>query len=49
MELLKNTIRVAKELGTKYIRIFSFYVPEGEAGKYRDEVMRRKKEMTALA
>lgn len=49
MELLKNTIRVAKELGTKYIRIFSFYVPEGEAEKYRDEVMRRMKEMTALA
>ena len=49
MVVLKNTIRVAKELGTKYIRIFSFYVPEGEAGKYRDEVMRRMKKMTALA
>ncbi len=49
MEDLKNTIRIAKRLGTKYIRIFSFYVSEDEKDKYRDAVIERMKAMVALA
>ncbi len=50
MEELKNTIRIAKRLDTKYIRIFSFFIPKGEAPlKYRDAVLYRMKEMAALA
>ncbi|MBQ6551463.1 MAG: sugar phosphate isomerase/epimerase [Lachnospiraceae bacterium] len=49
MEVLKRTIRTAKMLGTAYIRMFSFYIPDGKYEEYRDEVMRRMKAMTALA
>ena len=49
LEKLRRTIRIAKELHTRYIRVFSFYIPKGEYGKYRGEVMERMKEMTALA
>lgn len=42
LELFKHTVEIAKILNTKYIRVFSFYIPEGEeAAAYRDEVMRR--------
>lgn len=45
-EAFKNTVEVAKILGTKYIRMFSFYIPEGEnADDYKDEVLRRVKAM----
>ena len=41
-EAFKNTVEVACILGTKYIRLFSFYFTEGESySEYRDEVMRR--------
>lgn len=41
-EKFKNTIEVAKILGAKYIRIFSFYFTKGESySEYRDEVFRR--------
>lgn len=50
MKLLERTVRTAKILGAKYIRIFSFYIPEGEDYyKYTDEVMRRMKVMTEYA
>ena len=49
MEQLRRTIRTAKMLGTKYIRMFSFYIPDGKYEEFRDEVMRRMKAMTALA
>lgn len=49
LQKLDRVITIAKELGTKYIRIFSFYVEDGEQETYRDEVIRRMKEMTALA
>lgn len=50
MELLQKMIDYAKILGTKYIRVFSFFIPEGEEPeKYRAEVMRRMKAMTELA
>lgn len=38
----KNTVEVAKILGTKNIRLFSFYFTKGESyEEYRGEVMRR--------
>lgn len=46
---LKNTIKVAKALGAKYIRMFSFYIPDGEYEKYREEVMKRLLEMVKIA
>lgn len=50
LEKLKRTIAIAKTLGTKYIRIFSFFIPKGEKPEdYRDEVMYRMKKMTELA
>lgn len=50
MEELENTIRIAKRLGTKYIRIFSFYMPpEEKPENYREAVMDRMKRMVALA
>lgn len=50
MEKLARTIKIAKKLGARYIRVFSFYIPEGEEPEtYRDEVMLRMKAMCALA
>lgn len=49
MEKLAQTIKTAKILGSKYIRMFSFYIPDGKYGEYRGEVMERMKQMTALA
>ena len=43
-EAFKNTVEVAKILGAKYIRMFSFYIDKGEDyAKYTDEVIRRVK------
>lgn len=42
LELFRHTMEIAKILETKYIRMFSFYIPEGENPElYRDEVMKR--------
>lgn len=42
MESFKRTLEIAKILETRYIRMFSFYIPEGDKPeKYRDEVMDR--------
>lgn len=50
LELLGHVIELAKVLETKYIRVFSFYIPKDEKPeKYRDEVMRRMKAMAELA
>lgn len=50
LEKLAHTIEIAKILGTKYIRVFSFFIPkEDDSAIYRDEVMARMKAMTALA
>ncbi|MBE6635535.1 MAG: sugar phosphate isomerase/epimerase [Ruminococcaceae bacterium] len=46
---VKRAIEIAKLLGTKYIRIFSFFVKQEELSTYRDEVIRRMKAMVALA
>ena len=41
MAVLENVVKAAKILGTKYIRMFSFYVPSGNEAEYRDKVMER--------
>jgi sugar phosphate isomerase/epimerase len=42
LELFKHTLEIAKIMDAKYIRMFSFFIPEGEnPEKYRDEVMFR--------
>lgn len=47
---LKRIIEIAKELDTSYVRIFSFFMPEGQdPSGYRDEVMRRLGVMVDLA
>ena len=40
-EVFKNVVALCKVFGTKNIRMFSFYVPQGQADAYADEVMRR--------
>lgn len=41
-ELFKHTVEIAKIMETPYIRMFSFFMPEGEEPeKYKDEVFRR--------
>lgn len=50
MDKLKRVIATAKILETKYIRIFSFFIPKGEKPEqYREDVMERLGEMVALA
>lgn len=47
---LARVIEIAKALNTKYIRIFSFFMPKDEnPADYRDEVISRMKKMCALA
>ena len=46
---VKRTIEVAKILGTKYVRMFSFFVKQEELALHRDEVIRRLTEMVKLA
>lgn len=49
-ESFKNTVEVAKILGAKYIRLFSFYFTQGENyDEYRGEVLRRVKAMADYA
>lgn len=50
MESMRDLMEKAKILGTEYIRVFSFYMPQGEAPeKYRDEVLKRMERMAAAA
>lgn len=45
-----HTLEIAKILETKYIRMFSFFMPEGEdANSYREEVLSRWKVYVELA
>lgn len=49
-EAFKNTVEVAKALGAKYIRMFSFYFKNGESyDEYRDEVFSRLTAMVEYA
>jgi sugar phosphate isomerase/epimerase len=46
----RRAVELSKFFGTPYIRIFSFYPPRGESPwKYREEVLRRIKELTRIA
>ena len=50
LEKLKNTIELAKILDTRYIRVFSFFIPKDEnVEKYRDEVLNRMNSFVRLA
>jgi len=48
-ELFLNTLDVADILGTKRIRMFSFYLPEGEEAVYKKEIFRRMRELLDAA
>jgi 3-dehydroshikimate dehydratase len=42
MEAFRRAIELADQFETKHIRVFSYFIPEGDdPGKYRDEVMKR--------
>lgn len=45
----KHTIEIAKVLGTKYIRMFSFFMPDGTQESHRDEVVNRLAKLVAYA
>lgn len=50
LERAKHGVEVAKFFGAKYIRMFSFFIPEGQdPTQYRDEVVSRTKAMVQLA
>lgn len=50
LALFRHTVEIAKILETKYIRMFSFFIPEGhDPARYRDEVMYRWKEFIKAA
>lgn len=49
-ERFKKAVKTAQILGTKNIRMFSFFIPDGEKAKdYRDEVMKRLNAMVEYA
>lgn len=49
-EKFKWIVEIAKALETKYIRMFSFYIPKNESyEKYREEVLTRMAKMIAYA
>lgn len=50
LERTSHGVDVAKFFGAKYIRMFSFFIPEGQnPDDFRDEVMSRTKKMVELA
>jgi len=50
LDLFRHTLELARLLDTRYIRMFSFYIPKGEnPDKYRDEVLERWKAFTSEA
>lgn len=50
LERTKRGMEVAQKLGSRYLRTFSFFLPEGEdPATHRDEVMNRLRQMVALA
>ena len=48
-EQFKNVVELCKVLGSRYIRMFSFFVPQGEADAWEDEVMRRLEKLADYA
>lgn len=50
IEKLYQVIRIAKILDAKYIRVFSFYIPDGDTPEmWRDQVLERLKKMVEIA
>lgn len=49
LEKFKRGLELADILGTRHIRIFSFYVPHNNTERYSDEVMKRLDKMLAAA
>ncbi len=49
LEKFRRGIETANILGAKHMRIFSFYVPHGDAEKYTDEVMNRMEKFLSAA
>lgn len=50
LERARHGVEVAKFFGARYIRMFSFFIPEGDdPTQYRDEVIRRTRAMVELA
>ncbi|MGH2409722.1 MAG: sugar phosphate isomerase/epimerase family protein, partial [Chloroflexota bacterium] len=54
IDRFERAVSLARELGARYIRVFSFYPPAAVAGSfdwadYRDEVIGRLRELTARA
>jgi len=50
LDVFKHTLEIASVLETKYIRMFSFYIPFGASPEsYRDEVMKRWSEFIKAA
>ena len=49
LERLERAINAANVLGTRLIRVFSFYIPANEHAKYRDEVITRMTLLTERA
>lgn len=50
LETLSRILDIAEALDTKYVRVFSFYIPKGEdPAKYRDAVMERVRRMVEMA
>ncbi|HJZ47277.1 MAG TPA: sugar phosphate isomerase/epimerase family protein [Roseiflexaceae bacterium] len=49
LDRLERAIAAADALGTRLIRVFSFYVPAGQAARHRDEVLERMARLTERA
>lgn len=50
LELFKHTLEIAKIMESKYIRMFSFFIPEGDkAEDYREEVLSRWSQFVKVA
>lgn len=49
-QAMNRAIELAKQLNTSFIRVFSYYIPEGEnPADYRDEVIDRMSQLAQLA
>ena len=49
LTVLRRVLKTAKILGARYVRMFSFYIPDDRYENFRDEVIRRMKAMTEEA
>lgn len=49
LEMTRRAVQIAKALGTRNIRMFSFYIPDGKYAEYRNEVISRLAAMCEIA